>query len=93
MSPERPPSTSPTPPRRKWPIYALCFALIVGFVVVILVKACPPVPVPAGKPAPVEAPVDVKAAPVPEDSKAAAPVAASPAPIVVDVPAAKAGDK
>ena len=83
MSPNLP--HSPTrPQRRVWPIVVLCLAVVAGIVAVVLVKTCPPTPIPAGHPAPAEAPVvDAKAEPVPEASKALAP-------IVVEVPPAPA---
>lgn len=95
MSPERPPSPAATPPPsgRGWPLLVLCVTIIAAIVIIMLVKTCPPVPVPGGKPAPVEATTPTIAVPVPEASKpvASAPVLAPIAApvIVVDVPAAK----
>lgn len=84
--------------RRGWVVFLLCALVILGVAAMLIVKACPPVPAPAGKPD--DAPVVVKPAEAkPVDAPAPAPAIAvepapaleSPAPVIV-VPA-KAGPK
>ena len=89
--------------RRGWVVFLLCALVILGVAAMLIVKACPPVPAPAGKPVddapvvvkPAEAkPVDAPApapAPVVVPAVEPAPALESPAPVIV-VPA-KAGPK
>ena len=68
MSPATPPATVP---RRRWPLFVLCLAILAGLATVVVVKSCPPTPAPAGKPAEATPPVVVAPAPVaPVDVKA-----------------------
>ena len=48
MSPVIPPATVP---RRRWPMFVLCLAVLAGLATVVVVKSCPPTPAPAGRPA------------------------------------------
>lgn len=70
MSPDRPTPTSPTR-RWTWPAIVACIVLLfVAFAVaVVLTKACPPVPAPAGKPVPAVDTTGGTKTPVPGDSK------------------------
>lgn len=69
--------------RRGWVVFLLCLAVILGVAITLIVKACPPVPAPAGKPD--DAPVVVKPAEVkPVDAPAPAP---APVPAVEPAPA------
>jgi len=84
-------------PRRAWPFLVAALAIVLAILVVVLGKACPPVPAPAGKPASTTGPaVEVNVAPAPVapvvDAKVVAP-ATTPTQIVVEVPAAKGGPK
>ena len=62
MSPVTPPTTVP---RRRWPLFVLCLAILAGLATVVVVKSCPPTPAPAGKPAEASPPVVVAPAPTP----------------------------
>ena len=77
--------------RRGWVVFLLCALVILGVAAMLIVKACPPVPAPAGKPVD-DAPVVVKPADAPAPAPAPVVVpAVEPAPVIV-VPA-KAGPK
>jgi len=93
MIPERPSSTAIPPPRREWSLLVLCLALIVALVVIVAVKACPPVPAPAGKPA--EGATVIEARPTEEKPAGEKPAtvieASKPAPVVIEIPAAEKG--
>ena len=54
----------PSKSSRQWPWFLAVLALLAAIVVVVVVKACPPTPAPAGKPAEVAPPVVVAPAPV-----------------------------
>ncbi len=91
--------------RRGWVVFLLCALVILGVAAMLIVKACPPVPAPAGKPVddvpvivkpadakPVDAPAPAPApAPAVVPAVEPAPALESPAPVIV-VPA-KAGPK
>ena len=70
-----PPATPPaTVTRRRWPLFALCLAILAGLATVVVVKSCPPTPAPAGKPAEAAPPVVVAPAPAPALPAPVAPV-------------------
>jgi hypothetical protein len=81
MSPATPPATVP---RRRWPLFVLCLAILAGLATVVVVKSCPPTPAPAGKPAEATPPVSAAPAPVPVLPVPVLPVPVAPVDVKAD---------